>query len=165
MATARPLVSALFLGRMSYKRALEVQNKYARQHLDFLAGKTQETPKDKLLLVEHNPVYTIGIRDRSYTPEDEARLKGLGADFFRTNRGGLITFHGPGQLVAYPILNLGNFTKSMRWYICRLEKSVIRMCAGFGIEACTTSDTGVWVKDRKITAIGKYACYCYIREI
>ena len=72
----------------------------------------------------------------------------------RTNRGGLITFHGPGQLVAYPILNLRNFTPSMRRYIATLENTIINTCSRFGVNAGTTEHTGVWVGDRKIAAIG-----------
>ena len=86
---------------------------------------------------------------------EEQRLISLGAEFYRTNRGGLITFHGPGQLVAYPILNLNGFTKSMKWYICTLEATIIQMCkSSFGIQAKRSSDTGVWVDDNKLCAIG-----------
>ena len=82
-------------------------------------------------------------------------MKSLGAEFYRTNRGGLITFHGPGQLVAYPILNLADFTKSMKWYLCKLEETVIRTCSNsFGIEAGRSPDTGVWVGNNKICAMG-----------
>ncbi|KAG0428401.1 hypothetical protein HPB47_024615 [Ixodes persulcatus] len=97
-----------------------------------------------------------GIRSKGYTSEDESRLRKLGADFVKTNRGGLITFHGPGQLVAYPILYLGSFNeqKSMRWYVCQLEKTVVDTCAHFGLRADTTQETGVWIGDNKIAAIG-----------
>lgn len=74
----------------------------------------------------------------------------LGAEFHRTDRGGLITFHGPGQLVVYPIINLKNFKAGMRWYVESIEKSVIGLCEKFGIEAKTSPDTGVWVNDNKV---------------
>lgn len=90
---------------------------------------------------------------------DQLRL--LGADIHRTNRGGLITFHGPGQLVCYPVLNLGSFKKSVRWYVCQLEKTVIRLCSKFGIKASTSPHTGVWVGDNKICAVGIH-CGRYI---
>uniref|UniRef100_A0A9J7XDQ5 lipoyl(octanoyl) transferase n=1 Tax=Cyprinus carpio carpio TaxID=630221 RepID=A0A9J7XDQ5_CYPCA len=77
------------------------------------------------------------------------------------SRGGLITFHGPGQLVCYPVLNLGCFRKSVRWYVCELERTVIKTCAQFGIEASTSPDTGVWAGDNKICAIGIH-CGRYI---
>uniref|UniRef100_A0A8C1II11 lipoyl(octanoyl) transferase n=1 Tax=Cyprinus carpio TaxID=7962 RepID=A0A8C1II11_CYPCA len=77
------------------------------------------------------------------------------------SRGGLITFHGPGQLVCYPVLNLGCFRKSVRWYVCELERTVIKTCGQFGIEASTSPDTGVWAGDNKICAIGIH-CGRYI---
>ena len=100
-------------------------------------------------------MYTLGIRTSGYSESDETRLKALGAEFFKTNRGGLITFHGPGQLVAYPIINLKRYNKSMKWYVCKLEETVIQMCrSSFGFEAERSSDTGVWVDNKKICAIG-----------
>lgn len=90
-----------------------------------------------------------------YSELEESKLKALGAEFFRTNRGGLITFHGPGQLVAYPIIDLCNYNKSMKWYVCKLEETIIQLCDSMGIQAVRSSDTGVWVKSDKICAIGK----------
>jgi lipoyl(octanoyl) transferase len=116
-----------------------------------------EPYKNVLILTEHPPVYTIGIRTKNYTIKDEEKLRDLGAEFHKTNRGGLITFHGPGQLVAYPIINLKNFQPSVRWYVCHIEKTVINLCAKYGIKAGITDDTGVWVDDRKICAIGIHA--------
>ncbi|XP_062409366.1 putative lipoyltransferase 2, mitochondrial [Sardina pilchardus] len=156
MTLGKTAVRVVNLGRISYGQALQVQQKHVRQHLD----KSSDVP-NTLLLCQHHPVYTIGIRQAPYPPEEEERLKGLGAEFFRTNRGGLITFHGPGQLVCYPILNLGCFKKSVRWYVCELEKTVIGLCAKFGIKAATSPDTGVWVGDNKICAIGIH-CGRYI---
>lgn len=72
-----------------------------------------------------------GIRDE--TPNEEiTRLKQLGAEFKKTNRGGLITFHGPGQLVAYPIINLKHFKTSVKWYVNSLEETVINLCSELG---------------------------------
>ena len=100
-------------------------------------------------------MYTLGMRTSGYARTEEMRLKALGAEFFKTNRGGLITFHGPGQLVAYPVINLRRFNKSMKWYVCKLEETVIKMCrSSFGFEAVRSSDTGVWVDNNKICAIG-----------
>nr|KAG5708216.1 hypothetical protein BaRGS_021150 [Batillaria attramentaria] len=95
---------------------------------------------------------------------EEKRLKSLGAEFYRTNRGGLITYHGPGQLVAYPILNLTHFKPSIKWYIATLEQTIINACWQFGIQAHTTEDTGVWVDNRKIAAIGTSNENAYINR-
>ena len=116
---------------------------------------TQSPVPHTLLLVEHEPVYTVGHRSQSYTAEDEHRLRALGADFCVTNRGGLITFHGPGQLVAYPMLNLKALGLGMRHYLCVLQKTVINTCGQLGVHAQSTEHTGVWVQDRKICAMGE----------
>jgi len=146
----KPSVNVWFLGTLGYQPAYRIQQLLAAQH-------SIATPDqvNTLLIVEHKPVYTIGIRTAGYNELEEQRLISLGAEFYRTNRGGLITFHGPGQLVAYPILNLNGFTKSMKWYICTLEATIIQMCkSSFGIQAKRSSDTGVWVDDNKLCAIG-----------
>ncbi|KOC63486.1 Putative lipoyltransferase 2, mitochondrial [Habropoda laboriosa] len=143
-------VKVLWAGRLNYKSGLKLQTILSNQH-------HQQLKKDNcntLILVEHNPVFTVGIRDKEYTAEDEQRLTNLGAEFYRTNRGGLITFHGPGQLVAYPILNLKQFKNSIKWYVCQIENMIIRLCAEFGIKGETSPNTGVWVNDKKICAIG-----------
>lgn len=142
-------MQVLWAGRLGYGAGLRLQKALADQH-----HKKLNNNCDTLVLIEHNPVYTVGIRNKGYTIEDEEKLKSLGAEFFRTNRGGLITFHGPGQLVAYPILDLKHFKSSIKWYVCQIEKMVIRLCAEFGIKAGTSPDTGVWVDDKKICAIG-----------
>uniref|UniRef100_A0A4W5LHQ9 Octanoyl-[acyl-carrier-protein]:protein N-octanoyltransferase LIPT2, mitochondrial n=1 Tax=Hucho hucho TaxID=62062 RepID=A0A4W5LHQ9_9TELE len=156
MYPLKAAVEVIQLGRISYGRALQVQKLYVRRHLD-----SKDKLHNALLLCEHPPVYTIGIRQALYPFEEEQRLKLLGAEFFRSNRGGLITFHGPGQLVCYPILNLGCFKKSVRWYVCELERTVINLCRKYGIKAATSPNTGVWVGDNKICAIGIH-CGRYI---
>ena len=164
MSISRRLVSVVNLGRIGYKEAWAVQQLLANQLRPDVAGQDLKTEQDRqdrlghgtdtLLLCEHKPVYTIGIRTGNYPLEEEERLKKLGAEFYRTDRGGLITFHGPGQLMAYPILNLGHFKKSIRWYVCQLERCVIELCKAYGIEGETSPHTGVWVRDNKIAAIG-----------
>ncbi|XP_071511765.1 octanoyl-[acyl-carrier-protein]:protein N-octanoyltransferase LIPT2, mitochondrial-like [Diadema antillarum] len=162
----RRLVSVLNLGCISYRRAWDLQQKLVRRQLDVLQSITDkerrhEGTQDLLLLCTHSPVYTIGIRTKGYSPDDEERLRSLGANFFRTERGGLITFHGPGQLVAYPILDLTHYNRSVRWYVEQLEGVVIRTCDKFGIQGERSPHTGVWVGDRKIAAIGIH-CSRYI---
>lgn len=145
-----PRVKVLLAGRLSYGVGLHLQKILSDHHHHKCSNETANT----LVLLEHDPVYTVGIRDGGYTEADERKLRSLGADFRRTNRGGLITFHGPGQLVAYPVLDLKQFRPSMRWYVHQVERMVIGVCTELGIEATTSPHTGVWVGDRKICAIG-----------
>ncbi|XP_071352016.1 octanoyl-[acyl-carrier-protein]:protein N-octanoyltransferase LIPT2, mitochondrial [Trachinotus anak] len=153
MQGTRPVVEVVRLGLVTYQEALRLQQVYLNRH--------RSGPAHALLLCQHPPVYTTGIRHKPYPTPVLDRLRLLGADIHRTNRGGLITFHGPGQLVCYPVLNLGSFKKSVRWYVCELEKTIISVCSRFGIEASTSPHTGVWVGDNKICAIGIH-CGRYI---
>ncbi|XP_053176366.1 putative lipoyltransferase 2, mitochondrial [Scomber japonicus] len=146
MKGGRPVVQVVRLGLVSYQEALRVQQVYVDRH--------RSGPAHVLLLCQHPPVYTTGIRQQPYPPPLLDRLRLLGAEVHRTNRGGLITFHGPGQLVCYPVLNLGAFKKSVRWYVSELERTIISLCSSFGIEASTSPHTGVWVGDNKICAVG-----------
>ncbi|KAF9415386.1 hypothetical protein HW555_006976 [Spodoptera exigua] len=149
------MVKVWKLGLMSYDTALKIQTALARKHLDAIL-KGQDSLCDTLLLVEHKPVFTVGIRDD--TPKNEImRLRALGAEFRKTNRGGLITFHGPGQLVAYPVINLKHFKTSVKWYVNSLEETVINVCDEIGIKGTRSPYTGVWVDDNKIAAIGIHA--------
>lgn len=145
-----PLVHILRTGLVSYAQSLNLQKHIASKFSEVNASHF----KNILILTEHRPVYTIGIRTKDYTIDDENHLRSLGAEFYKTNRGGLITFHGPGQLVAYPIINLKDFKPSIRWYVCHLEKTIIDLCKRLDLTAKTTTDTGVWIDDRKICAIG-----------
>lgn len=148
------IVHILRAGKLDYNKSLILQKSISDQ---IKTIKDDSEFKNTLIITEHNPVYTIGIRTKNYTIQDEDKLKELGAEFHKTNRGGLITFHGPGQLVVYPIIHLKHFTPSIRWYVCHLEKTIIDLCKKYGIKAETTKDTGVWVDDRKICAIGIHA--------
>lgn len=118
----------------------------------------EDESEDLVLLVEHTPTYTNGRRNRGaqgISDQETARLQGLGAVYVESLRGGEITFHGPGQLVAYPILDLKPIKLSVRCYVSYLEKSIIAACAEFGVKAITTENTGVWINDqKKIAAIG-----------
>lgn len=149
----RPTVHVIRAGLTTYQQGLNLQGLLIAKFNE----KTEKDFKNYIILTEHKPVYTIGIRTKDYSIDDEEYLKNLGAEFHRTNRGGLITFHGPGQLVAYPIINLKQFKPSVRWYVCHLEKTIIKLCNEFGLEAKTTADTGVWIGNEKICAIGIHA--------
>ncbi|XP_050303499.1 putative lipoyltransferase 2, mitochondrial isoform X2 [Anthonomus grandis grandis] len=144
------LVRTWNLGKINYTNGLKLQEYVASLHIQ----NSDPIVKNTLLCLEHDPVYTVGLRTKDYGSDIENKLKKTGADFHRTNRGGLITFHGPGQLVVYPILNLKDFKPSIRWYVCHIEKTIIHLCKKFGIKAETSPDTGVWIGNNKICAIG-----------
>lgn len=124
-----------------------------------LTAKADKTklPSPTVITAEFKPVYTCGRRDVGVIGEEQKvflRAKGR-AEFIEAMRGGQTTFHGPGQLVAYPIIDLKTYRISPRDYICILQKALIRTCGYFGIEAFTTENTGVWTsRDDKIAAIG-----------
>lgn len=135
-----------WLGRVGYAEAWELQKKLARERA---AGARPDT----LLLLEHPPVYTTGKRDANSNlrlPEEM-----LGAPLVQTDRGGDITFHGPGQLIAYPIIELREARLGVVDYVRRLEEVIIGTLRRVGIEASVICGlTGVWVGDEKIAAIG-----------
>ena len=111
---------------------------------------------DTLLLVEHEPVYTLG---RSAKDEhlllSEAEMTRRGIDVVRIGRGGDVTFHGPGQLVGYPIIDLGSRERGLSWYVTQLEEVLIRAVSDFGVTAGRdVRNRGVWVGNDKIAAIG-----------
>lgn len=150
-------IKLLKLGQMGYDSCLKLQN-----HLSESLKKTAVNECGYLIIVEHQPVYTVGIRQQDYSSLLEDKLIKLGAEFKRTNRGGLITFHGPGQLIAYPILNLKLFQPSVRWYVANLETTVLNLCKeAYSLDATTSPDTGVWIGNNKICAMG-IRCSRYI---
>ncbi|CAO3600373.1 unnamed protein product [Absidia cylindrospora] len=111
-------------------------------------------PLDVVLFLQHTPTFTAGRRIRGEVEEGK-QLKALGAEYVETMRGGQVTFHGPGQLVAYPILDIRDYKLTVRCYVSRLEKTIIDACKTFGVDANTTENTGVWVgQDDKIAALG-----------
>lgn len=109
-----------------------------------------------LILLEHEPVLTVGKSGgRENLLVDERELERLGVELCNTCRGGNITYHGPGQVVAYPVLNLGKWKKELPWYVHSLEEVVIRVLEDYGIEAGRKTEyRGVWVEERKIAAVG-----------
>jgi len=109
-----------------------------------------------LILTEHHPVITIGQKsDPAHLLAGEEYLRRQGIELFHVDRGGDITFHGPGQLVGYPILNLHGFKTDVHWYLRSLEEVIIRTLSELKIPAERISNlTGVWSRDRKICAIG-----------
>ena len=109
---------------------------------------------DALILLEHPPVYTLGRRtDPAHVLLAEAEIGRRGAEVHRVDRGGSVTFHGPGQLVGYPIVHLGAKPDVMG-YLREVEEAVIRACADLGVEVGRNRDTGVWAGNRKVCAVG-----------
>ena len=135
-------------GLTPYARAWEMQGELARLR------KNDGIP-DTLILLEHPPVYTVGraARDAQNLGAGEEYLRSLGAEVFWSDRGGDATFHGPGQLVGYPILRLRD--RDTHGYLRNLEEVLIRVLWDYGLRGWRHPEyTGVWVGDRKIAAIG-----------
>lgn len=161
------------LGRLDYKAAWDYQERLMRENLQIksaaaastIVDTERQTPlptKHHLLFVEHAPVYTLGKSgkiEHVLISDEERRQKGI--DFFQTNRGGDITFHGPGQVVGYPILDLEKFYTDIGRYLRSLEEVIILTLAEYGIVAGRSAgETGVWIdaaikgQERKICAMG-----------
>lgn len=134
-----------WLGRIAYPDALKIQE-------DLVARRQLGEIDDTVLLLEHEPVYTIGrTRDHSSLKAEDH----LPHPVYEINRGGQATFHGPGQLVGYLILDLNGFGKDLHQYLRQIESILIQLAAGFGIDTGRREGlTGVWVEDRKLASIG-----------
>ncbi len=135
-----------WLGRMGFAKALALQE-------EIVAKKREDRSlADELLLLEHDPVYTIGR-----TPDRSSLLETapLPHPLFSINRGGQATYHGPGQLMGYPIIDLRQCGQDLHRYLRWLEQVLIELLAGYGIAALRRESlTGVWIDDRKIASIG-----------
>ncbi|RCH89652.1 hypothetical protein CU098_006852 [Rhizopus stolonifer] len=154
---SQPIGYLTLPGLVKYETALKLQSYLvARRHQITQGQLVTNQPADIICFLEHPPTFTAGRRIRGKTEMDEEeRLRSLGADYFETMRGGQITFHGPGQLIAYPILDIRDYQLNVRCYVSRLEKTIIECCAKYNIKTNTTENTGVWVgEDHKIAALG-----------
>ena len=147
------------LGTVPYSAALELQRDLARRRI------TGEVPEDLLLLVEHPPVVTLGrtAKNANLLASPDLRLA-RGVELFEVERGGDITFHGPGQLVGYPIFDLKRHRKDLHWYLRQVEEALIQGVAEFGLSGGRVEKyTGVWVgtadgaQPRKLASIGVHA--------
>jgi lipoyl(octanoyl) transferase len=143
-------VTVVDLGRRSYGEVLELQRELCRKRL------ASELEEDLLLLVEHEPVATLGRGTRAGSlPLPRALLEARGLEVFEVERGGDVTIHAPGQLVGYPILDLNGWRRDLHWYLRQLEESMIRGLAALAIPAeRLAGKTGVWTAGRKIASIG-----------
>lgn len=139
-------IETRWLGRIAFEKALALQD-------SLVAERTPQAPKDDvLLLLEHEPVYTIGrtpdqssLRDAAHLPHPVVQI----------NRGGQATYHGPGQLVGYPILDLTRRGQDLHVYLRDLEEILIETLAGYGVKSSRREGlTGVWIGQRKIASIG-----------
>ena len=155
MTTSRAdrLLQVATLGTMPYAQALAVQRAAAQARIDGALS------SDLLLLVEHPPVITYG---RSTKQEhlllDQRALAERGVELFEVERGGDVTFHGPGQLVGYPIIDLREHRQDLHWYLRQLEQVLIDALGTFGVSAQRRpSLTGVWTGGHKIASIGVHA--------
>lgn len=139
------------LGRVGYAEGLEIQQRLVEQR------KAGEIP-DQLLLLEHPPVITLGVKTRNNQTNIVASPEALGAagvEVFETGRGGDVTYHGPGQLVGYPIIDLKPDRCDVHQYVRDIEEVMIRAAASFGVTAGRLPGlTGAWVGDEKLAAIG-----------
>lgn len=136
-------------GTVPYTEAYELQQRLAEQ-------RQRDEIGDTLLLLEHPPVYTRGRRSQPQElPMGAAWYEAQGIEVLDTDRGGLVTYHGPGQLVAYPIVHLKGYGDDVHKYVRGLERTMIEALAEAGVEAKTIEGlTGVWVGLRKIGSIG-----------
>ncbi|HJQ11801.1 MAG TPA: lipoyl(octanoyl) transferase LipB [Gemmatimonadaceae bacterium] len=141
------------LGRLPYGEALELQRSIAR---DRISG---AVPQDVLLLLEHPPVVTLGrgSKEKNLIASPDY-LQSKGVELFEVERGGDVTFHGPGQLVGYPIIDLKRHREDLHWYLRKIEEALINTLADYGIPGeRNTAFTGVWTRGKKIASIGVHA--------
>src|SRR5436190_21972922 len=141
------------LGRRQYAEVLELQRAVARARI------SGEIDQDVLLFVEHEPVITLGRSSKdAHLVADPAQLAARGVEVFEVERGGDVTFHGPGQLVGYPIIDLKRHKQDLHWYLRQIEETVIVGLRDFGIAGERVAKyTGVWTGGRKIASIGVHA--------
>jgi lipoyl(octanoyl) transferase len=137
------------LGQVDYQAAWDIQK-------NLIEARASDEGKDSLLFLEHPPTYTLGRGgDQTHLLVPEERLKELGAVLLQVDRGGDITFHGPGQLVGYPILDLSRLGISVIGYVRGLEEVLIRALSVFGVDGARIEGfPGVWVGKEKVAAIG-----------
>jgi len=141
------------LGTMAYGEALVLQRAVARARI---SGAFDE---DLLLLVEHPPVVTLGRSSKDkHLLASPALLASRGVDLHEVERGGDVTFHGPGQLVGYPIIDLKRHKQDLHWFLRRVEDALIRSIAPLGLVGDRSAGfTGVWTGGRKLASIGVHA--------
>ena len=162
MPRSRQKVIVCILGPIAYQKAWDLQKKLQARLVEEKRAPNPQPIPHVCLMVEHPPVYTLGKSgNRSNLLVDGNTLESDGAEFFHIDRGGDITYHGPGQVVGYPILDLDRFYTDIHRYLRDLEEVIIRTCASYQIKSTRIDGrTGVWVEEddqgseRKISAMG-----------
>ena len=146
-----PVVALLRLGRTAYLDTLRLQRDVHERRKAGLCG-------DTLILTEHAPVLTLGRGgDRRHILVEDAHLASLGIDVVPVERGGDVSYHGPGQLVAYPIVDLTAYGRDIHRYVRALEESAIRLLAHYGVTGTRRPGMpGVWVGEAKIASVGVF---------
>jgi len=154
ISTNKKVYDAAYLGLMPYELALKLQRRLAK-------ARAQGSVPDVLLLLQHPPVFTIGrFRGEEDIIISLEKLQQEGMAVFHTNRGGSITYHGPGQLVGYPILNLAENGLGVREYIWKLEEIIIKLLLILGIQGHRVAKyPGVWVDGKKVCSIGVHVSH------
>ena len=144
-----PRLELISIGKIAYEPMVRIQEK---RHADVVAGHTD----DALFLLEHSDVVTLGKNSSSENVLlSNTDLKRVGVELFQSSRGGDVTYHGPGQMVAYPIIHLRADERDIRKFVYRLEEILIRTCADFGIIGQRVEGLrGIWVGKEKIAALG-----------
>jgi len=148
------------IGASSYKEVWDYQEKLLHENVEH--KRNGEYTTNYLLFTEHAPVYTLGKNGNTmHVLVSEQQRKQKGIEYFHINRGGDITFHGPGQLVGYPIFDLDQFKTDLGWYLRSLEEVIILTMAEYGLQGGRSKgETGVWIessikgRERKICAMG-----------
>ena len=145
LANSKSNLNSYWLGRIDYCEAWKLQKVIQENVID-------KKINDVILFLEHDSVYTLG-KNADLNNLLPARPEDI--DVIQTDRGGEITYHGPGQLVGYPIIDLKKYRKSITWFMRSLEQSIIEMLNEINISSCRKEGlTGVWVNDHKIAALG-----------
>lgn len=147
--TALPALAVHRLGRLHYTPALALQER-------LLEARIEQAIPDTLLLLQHAPVVTLGRGAKAeHVLHSEAALAALGVELHETGRGGDVTYHGPGQLVAYAIFDLNPDRRDVRKYVTALEEVMIRLAGSYGLHADRIAGlNGAWIGSRKIGAVG-----------
>jgi len=137
------------LGRIDYSSALALQQR-------LVLARSEQRIVDTLLLLEHAPVITLGRGGKlEHVLASRAALQAQGVELYETGRGGDVTYHGPGQLVGYPIIDLNPDRRDVRRYVRNLEEVMIRIARHYGLDASRIAGlNGAWIEDRKLGAVG-----------